>query len=68
MKPSFAFVADASWRDVPVGTGTLDLPAFVAALDEGGFDGVAIIEYEGEPENPEPMLRECVTRMRAALG
>lgn len=64
----FVFGPDASWRDVPVGSGTLDLPAFVAALDEGGFDGVAIIEYEGEPENPEPMLRECVTRMLAALG
>ncbi len=63
----FVFGADASWKDVPVGSGTLDLPAFVQALDEGGFDGVAILEYEAEPENPEPMLRECVARMRTAL-
>ena len=35
-----------------VGTGTLDLSAFSKALLEGGFDGMAVIEYEADVENP----------------
>lgn len=61
----FTFEPDASWKDVPVGRGNLDLPAFVAALEAGGFDGFAVIEYEAEPENPVPALKDCVEGMRA---
>jgi len=61
----FVFEANGQWKDVVVGTGNLDLPTFVQALDDGGFDGVAVIEYEADVENPEPALKRCVESMRA---
>jgi len=64
----FVFGEDASYRDVIVGTGNLNLPAFVAALEKVGFDGMAVIEYEGEPDNPLPALKECVNKMRELAG
>lgn len=64
----FVFGRNGAWEDVVVGTGNLDLPGFVAALREGGFDGMAVIEYEAEVENPAPSLRRCVESMRAALA
>jgi len=64
----FTFERSGQWQDVVVGTGNLDLPAFAAALAKGGFDGMAVIEYEADVENPEPALKRCVESMRAALG
>jgi sugar phosphate isomerase/epimerase len=64
----FVFGRDGAWTDVVVGTGNLDLPAFVAVLQRGGFDGMAVIEYEADVENPEPALKRCVESMRAALA
>lgn len=61
----FTFDRDARWHDVVVGTGNLDLPAFVKALEDGGFNGFAVIEYEANPDNPVPALTECVQKMRA---
>ncbi len=61
----FTFDRAAKWSDVVVGTGNLDLPAFVAALKKGNFDGMAVIEYEADPANPVPALTECVKKMRA---
>lgn len=61
----FVFDRRAQWKDVVVGTGNLDLPAFVAALEETKFDGMAVIEYEADPENPVPALTKCVKKMRA---
>ena len=61
----FTFGKDAGWRDVVVGTGTLDLPAFVAALEAANFKGMAVLEYEGDAENPVPALTRCVSEMRA---
>lgn len=61
----FIFDRNAKWHDVVVGTGNLDLPGFVKALEETGFDGMAVIEYEADPENPVPALTECVQKMRA---
>lgn len=60
----FIFEKNAQWQDVVVGTGTLDLPSFVNALEEGGFDGAAVIEYEADVENPVPALTRCVDSMR----
>jgi sugar phosphate isomerase/epimerase len=64
----FTFAPDGSWTDVVVGTGNLDLPALVAAVDEVGFDGYAVIEYEGDVENPVPALAKCVEAMRSTMG
>ena len=61
----FEFEKNAQWKDVIVGTGTLDLPAFVTALDEANFNGMAVIEYEADIENPVPALTKCVQKMRS---
>ncbi|WP_269537598.1 sugar phosphate isomerase/epimerase family protein [Cerasicoccus fimbriatus] len=62
----FTFGKDGKWTDVVVGTGNLDLPGFVKALENGGFEGMTVIEYEGDPEDPVPALKDCVASMRAA--
>ncbi len=64
----FTFDKDGMWHDVVVGQGNLDLKAFVAELDKGGFDGMAVIEYEADVENPVPALKKCVETMRALAG
>ncbi len=64
----FTFEKNAAWKDVIVGTGNLDLPGFVAALNAGGFNGMSVIEYEADPENPDPALKACVDSMRKALA
>jgi sugar phosphate isomerase/epimerase len=64
----FLFEANGQWKDVIVGTGNLDLPAFTRALSEGGFNGMAVVEYEGDVDNPDPALKRCVASMRAAIG
>lgn len=61
----FTFDRAGKWSDVVVGTGNLDLPAFVAALKKGNFDGMAVIEYEADPKDPVPALTECVKKMRS---
>ncbi|HEX8341543.1 MAG TPA: sugar phosphate isomerase/epimerase [Tepidisphaeraceae bacterium] len=61
----FTFDRRAMWTDVVVGTGNLDLPAFVKALQAGNFDGMSVIEYEADAANPVPALTECVQKMRA---
>jgi len=63
----FKFEPNGQWKDVVVGEGNLDLPAFVTALESGGFHGMAVIEYEGDPEDPVPALKACVASMRAAV-
>ncbi len=64
----FTFDKDAMWNDVVVGTGNLDLPAFVGALEKANFDGVAVIEYEADVESPVPALTQCVERMRQSAA
>ncbi|HSH08922.1 MAG TPA: sugar phosphate isomerase/epimerase [Oceanipulchritudo sp.] len=64
----FVFERNGAWKDVIVGQGNLDLPAVVAALEETGFDGVTLLEYEGNVENPVPALKECVASMRALMA
>ena len=61
----FVYTRERKHRDVVVGTGILDLPAFTATLDEVGFNGFAVIEYEGDVDNPVPALTECVAAIRA---
>ena len=46
----------------------MDLKGFVDGLEAGGFDGMAVIEYEADPEDPVPALKGCVEAMRALVG
>lgn len=64
----FLFEPNGQWKDVVVGTGNLDLPAFTKALTTVGFKGMAVIEYEAEVENPVPALGRCVQSMQAAMA
>lgn len=64
----FEFDSRGKHRDVIVGDGSLDLPAFVAMLRETGFDGPAVIEYEGDVDNPVPALQQCVQRLKPVLA
>ena len=63
----FTWNADRSHNDVPVGTGNLDLPALLSAMDKIGFNGITVLEYEGNPENPVPALKECVAQMKKSM-
>jgi sugar phosphate isomerase/epimerase len=64
----FTFDPDAMWHDTVVGEGNLDLPGLLDALVEGGFDGVPVLEYEADPDNPVPALKACVEKMRAGCA
>lgn len=61
----FIFNGNGKPEDVVVGTGGLDLPAFVRTVEEVGFSGSCTLEYEAEPENPLPALLQCAEAIRA---
>ena len=44
-------VADSPGRGAP-GTGVLDLPGFLAALDDAGYDGPIGLEYDADGDTP----------------
>lgn len=64
----FVFERNGAWQDVVVGDGNLPLADFVHALQDGHFEGMAVIEYEADIENPAPALKRCVERMRELTG
>lgn len=64
----FVFQPDGQWQDAVVGEGNLRLPEFVGALEAGGFDGMAVIEYEADIDNPVPALGHCVKKLRELGG
>jgi sugar phosphate isomerase/epimerase len=60
----FTFDSARRPHDVVVGTGNLDLAGLLAVLDRSGFDGVPVLEYEGDVDNPVPALSACVAALR----
>ena len=64
----FTFGRNRTPEDVVVGTGNLDLVALDEVLTSIGFAGEAILEYEGDIENPVPALRECVQRIGQTMN
>ena len=64
----FVFEPNGQWKDVIVGTGTLDLRAFSDALRESGFDGMSVIEYQADEKAPDAALKRCVESMRETLS
>jgi len=60
----FIFDRAGKPKDVVVGTGNLDLPAFFTTLKKHNFRGPVILEYEGDIDNPVPALTDCVAAMR----
>jgi sugar phosphate isomerase/epimerase len=63
----FLFDPDRTPRDVIVGTGNLRLRELDVALSEVGFDGEAILEYEGDVSDPIPALVQCVEEIRTQM-
>lgn len=59
----FLFDRTGKEEDVVVGTGNLDLAALVDLLNENDYQGISILEYEGNVENPVPSLKQCVDQM-----
>ncbi|MFP4501365.1 MAG: sugar phosphate isomerase/epimerase family protein [Candidatus Hydrogenedentota bacterium] len=51
-----------------LGEGDLDLRELVAALDEVGFNGWTVFEFELNPNNPVPGLKQCVDAWKQAAG
>jgi sugar phosphate isomerase/epimerase len=60
----FIFDRNGQWHDVVIGEGNLDLKGVVKALEETNFNGMAVIEFEGDVENPVPALASCVRKIR----
>jgi sugar phosphate isomerase/epimerase len=63
----FIFDRARNQEDVIVGTGNLDLPAFVKLANESSTMKFCVLEYEGDVENPVPALQDCVAAVRNAL-
>jgi len=63
----FVFDRSGKEEDVIVGTGNLALGRLDQLLAEIGFEGPAILEYEGDVANPLPALKECVARIEAEM-
>ena len=64
----FVFKRDGKPEDVIVGTGNLDLKAFLAFLVEIDFGGVFTLEYEGDINDPVPATKKCVEAIRGTLA
>jgi sugar phosphate isomerase/epimerase len=64
----FVFDDDGKPEDVILGTGGLDLPAFMKRLEDIGFNGYLSIEYEGDADNPLPKVKECVKVVEDVIG
>jgi inosose dehydratase len=63
----FVFDRARNPTDVIIGTGNLDLPAFMTALKKINFSGPLVIEYEGDEANPVPALRQCVELLKKLI-
>ncbi len=60
----FTFGRDAACQDAIVGEGNLDLKGLLNELEAQKFNGVSILEYEGDPNDPVPALKVCIEKMR----
>jgi len=60
----FVFDKARKPEDVIVGSGNLDLPKLFDVLKKINFNGAAILEYEGDTENPVPAIKKCVEAVK----
>ncbi len=63
----FIFDRSGAHEDVIVGTGNLDLKKLREALEQGNFNGPAVIEYEGDVQDPVPALKQCVAAIEEQM-
>lgn len=57
--------ANGNAADVPLGKGVVNIPAFLAELRAGGFDGPLFIEYENDWKDNREQVAEGVRVLRA---
>ena len=62
----FIFDRSAKPQDVILGEGNLNLKGLLEVLDKNSFSGEAVIEYEGDVENPVPAIKKCVEAVSKA--
>jgi sugar phosphate isomerase/epimerase len=62
----FIYTRERQSQDVIVGTGILDLPKLLEVMDDAGFDGACVLEYEADVNDPVPALTKCVEEVRKA--
>ena len=60
--------AEGNYEDVIVGRGSLDLADLVKLLKKIGFKGYFSLEYESDPQDPLPAMRECLAELRKACA
>ena len=56
----FEFDRARKGKDTIVGQGNVDLPKLLAVLKANKFAGPAILEYEGDVNDPVPALKQCI--------
>jgi sugar phosphate isomerase/epimerase len=54
-------------KNVVLGTGIAKSKAVIASLARRGYGGLVAIEYEGEPQNPQPDVVRCVEFARTLM-
>lgn len=64
----FTYNSARQGKDVVVGAGNLKLKELLETLGKLNFSGYAVLEYEGDVNNPAPAVAECVKAVRRALG
>ncbi len=62
----FEFDRARKSKDTIVGQGNVDLPKLLSTLKDKGFSGPAILEYEGDVNDPVPALKQCVEAIEKA--
>jgi sugar phosphate isomerase/epimerase len=60
----FVFDRARKPQDVVVGTGNLNLAALAQTMRDVDFNGYAVLEYEGDVENPAPAVKKCVEAVK----
>lgn len=59
---------DLQYKNVPLGTGVMDVAAYLKALVEIRYAHHVALEYEAEPENPVPGMAACFGFLRGFLA
>lgn len=59
---------DLKYKNVPLGTGVIDVAAYLKALVEIRYAYHVALEYEAEPENPVPGMAACYGFLRGFLA
>jgi sugar phosphate isomerase/epimerase len=61
----FTFDSARTPKPVTAGTGALDLQGVLKALEAVGFEGFAVVEHEGDANDPVSDVMECARAIRA---